>query len=201
MRCFVPSAVVEAGDKAVLAFRVSGQLDKVVVDPGDNVKRGQTLAHLNTDQLRLLVEQAQANYELANVQYKRDRELLKTNVVSELDFDRSKAERNQAKAELEKAQANLKYATLIAPYDGTLSLSLIENYEYVTAKQPVMHIQSAGLINVTFQLPDQLLTRFQHSTGFDIKPVFRLTPSPISNFLPNLKSSIPKPTRKPPAIK
>lgn len=175
-------AVVEAGDKAVLAFRVSGQLDKVVVDPGDNVKRGQTLAHLNTDQLRLLVEQAQANYELANVQYKRDRELLKTNVVSELDFDRSKAERNQARAELEKAQANLNYATLIAPYDGTLSLSLIENYEYVAAKQPVMHIQSAGLINVTFQLPDQLLTRFQHSSGFDIKPSVSFDTIPNQQF-------------------
>lgn len=163
-------AVVEAGDKAVLAFRVSGLLDKVNAHPGDMVRRGQVLAHLNTDELSLLVEQAQANYELAFVQFKRDKELLKTNVVSELDFDRSQAELNQAKADLDKAKANLSYASLVAPYDGTLSLSLVENYEYVAAKEPVMHIQSAGVINVTFQLPDQLLARFENQGNFDPNP-------------------------------
>ncbi|PSW21123.1 efflux RND transporter periplasmic adaptor subunit [Photobacterium sanctipauli] len=172
-------AVVEAGDKAVLAFRVSGQLDKVNANPGDFVERGQVLAHLNTDELSLLLEQSQADYELAYVQYKRDKELLKTNVVSELDFDRSEAELNQAKADLDKAKANLNYASLVAPYDGTLSLSLVENYEYVAAKQPVMHIQSAGVINVTFQLPDQLFARFEHRSDFDRDP--RVTFDTIPN--------------------
>jgi RND family efflux transporter MFP subunit len=154
-------AVVEAGDKAVLAFRVSGQLSSVDVKPGTDVKRGQTLATLNQDEFLLLVEQAQANYELAYVQFKRDEELRKTNVVSELDYDTSKAALKQAKAALSKQQSNLGYATLVAPYDGTLSLSLIENYEYVMMKEPVLHIQSAGIINVTFQLPEHLFSRFQ----------------------------------------
>lgn len=128
-------AIVEAGDKAVLAFRVSGQIISLDVNPGTNVKRGQKLASLNPDELTLLVEQAQANYELAYVQFKRDEELRKTNVVSELDYDTSKAALNQAQAALSKQKSNLGYATLVAPYDGTLSLSLIENYEYIMAKE------------------------------------------------------------------
>ncbi|MBY5943838.1 efflux RND transporter periplasmic adaptor subunit [Photobacterium rosenbergii] len=180
-------AVVEAGDKAVLAFRVSGQLDKVHSNPGDIVKRGQVLAHLNTDELSLLLEQAKADYELAYVQYKRDKELLKTNVVSELDFDRSEAELNQAKADLDKAQANLSYASLVAPYDGTLSLSLVENYEYIAAKQPVMHIQSAGVINVTFQLPDQLLARFQHQENVERDPTVTFDTIPGQTFSAEFK--------------
>ncbi|KJF91259.1 efflux RND transporter periplasmic adaptor subunit [Photobacterium leiognathi] len=154
-------AIVEAGDKAVLAFRVSGQLNNVQAHPGEFVRKGQTLATLNPDELSLLVKQAQAQYDLANVQFKRNRQLRKTNVVSELDYDASKANLKQAKAALDKAKSNLSYAKLIAPYDGHLSLSMIENFEYVAAKQPVMHIQSAKLINMTFQLPDYLLARFQ----------------------------------------
>ncbi|WP_318476801.1 efflux RND transporter periplasmic adaptor subunit [Photobacterium leiognathi] len=154
-------AIVEAGDKAVLAFRVSGQLNNVQVHPGEFVRKGQTLATLNPDELSLLVKQAQAQYDLANVQFKRNSQLRKTNVVSELDYDASKANLKQAKAALDKAKSNLSYAKLIAPYDGHLSLSMIENFEYVAAKQPVMHIQSAKLINMTFQLPDYLLARFQ----------------------------------------
>ncbi|WP_305817857.1 efflux RND transporter periplasmic adaptor subunit [Photobacterium leiognathi] len=154
-------AIVEAGDKAVLAFRVSGQLNNVQAYPGEFVRKGQTLATLNPDELSLLVKQAQAQYDLANVQFKRNSQLRKTNVVSELDYDASKANLKQAKAALDKAKSNLSYAKLIAPYDGHLSLSMIENFEYVAAKQPVMHIQSAKLINMTFQLPDYLLARFQ----------------------------------------
>ncbi|WP_061012014.1 efflux RND transporter periplasmic adaptor subunit [Photobacterium leiognathi] len=154
-------AIVEAGDKAVLAFRVAGQLNNVQAHPGEFVRKGQTLATLNPDELSLLVKQAQAQYDLANVQFKRNSQLRKTNVVSELDYDASKANLKQAKAALDKAKSNLSYAKLIAPYDGHLSLSMIENFEYVAAKQPVMHIQSAKLINMTFQLPDYLLARFQ----------------------------------------
>ncbi|WP_318505979.1 efflux RND transporter periplasmic adaptor subunit [Photobacterium leiognathi] len=154
-------AIVEAGNKAVLAFPVSGQLNNVQAHPGEFVRKGQTLATLNPDELSLLVKQAQAQYDLANVQFKRNSQLRKTNVVSELDYDASKANLKQAKAALDKAKSNLSYAKLIAPYDGHLSLSMIENFEYVAAKQPVMHIQSAKLINMTFQLPDYLLARFQ----------------------------------------
>ncbi|WP_318440943.1 efflux RND transporter periplasmic adaptor subunit [Photobacterium leiognathi] len=161
-------AIVEAGDKAVLAFRVSGQLNNVQAHPGEFVRKGQTLATLNPDELSLLVKQAQAQYDLANVQFKRNSQLRKTNVVSELDYDASKANLKQAKAALDKAKSNLSYAKLIAPYDGHLSLSMIENFEYVAAKQPVMHIQSAKLINMTFQLPDYLLARFQgHAEEID----------------------------------
>lgn len=170
---------VEAGDKAVLAFRVSGPLSSVDVRPGEQVTQGQKLASLNEDEFLLQVEQARANYELAIVQFKRDAKLRKTNVVSELAYDKSKSKLNQAKATLSKQQSNLSYATLVAPYDGTLSLLLSENYEYVMAKQPVMHIQRAGLINVTFQLPEQLLSRFQG--GYDHQPnvIFDTIPGEI----------------------
>jgi len=172
-------AIVEAGDKAVLAFRVSGQIISLDVNTGANVKRGQKLASLNPDELTLLVEQAQANYELAYVQFKRDEELRKTNVVSELDYDTSKAALNQAQAALSKQKSNLGYATLVAPYDGTLSLSLIENYEYIMAKEPVMHIQSAGLINVTFQLPEHLLARYQGKSETQASVIFDTIPGEV----------------------
>ncbi|QFI37264.1 efflux RND transporter periplasmic adaptor subunit [Moritella marina ATCC 15381] len=168
--------VVEAGDKAVLAFRVSGVLSSMDVNPGENVVKGQKLASLNQDEFSLQVEQAKANYELASVQFKRDEKLRKTNVVSELAFDTSKAKRNQAQATLSKQESNLSYATLVAPYDGTLSLSLKENHEYVMAKEAVVHIQRAGIINITFQLPEQLLARFDNNYSRSPTVIFDTIP-------------------------
>ncbi|USD40155.1 efflux RND transporter periplasmic adaptor subunit [Vibrio sp. SCSIO 43135] len=153
-------ATSEAGDKAVLAFRVPGQLQSIDVTAGQMVKKGDLLATLNPDEYSLLAKQAQANYKLADVQYQRYKKLRIDKVVSEQDFDQAKANHNSAKATSDQANANLRYTKLIAPYDGTISLIPAENHEYVAAKTGVMNIQSNQLLKVVFLLPDYLLNRF-----------------------------------------
>lgn len=153
-------AQAEAGDKAVLAFRVPGQLNSLDVHAGQLVTKGQLLATINPDEYRLIQKQAQAQYRLIDVQYQRIKKLRKDKVVSEQDYDSAVANRKTAKATLDQASANLSYTQLSAPYDGTISLLPAENYEYVTAKQPIMHIQTNDILYVAFQLPDYLLQRF-----------------------------------------
>ncbi|EMQ2874885.1 efflux RND transporter periplasmic adaptor subunit [Vibrio navarrensis] len=153
-------AVSEAGDKAVLTFRVPGQLQTIEVTAGQRVSKGQTLATLNPDEYALLTKQAKANFTLAEVQYERFKKLRADKVVSEQDFDQAQANHKSARATLEQAEANLRYTKLVAPYDGTVSLVIAETHEYVGAKQTVMNIQSNQLLKVIFQLPDHLLGRF-----------------------------------------
>ena len=153
-------AQAEAGDKAVLAFRVPGQLNSLDVHAGQLVTKGQLLATINPDEYRLIQKQAQAQYRLIDVQYQRIKKLRKDKVVSEQDYDSAVANRKTAKATLDQTSANLSYTQLIAPYDGTISLLPSENFEYVTAKQSIMHIQTNDILYVAFQLPDYLLQRF-----------------------------------------
>ncbi|MEZ8879954.1 MULTISPECIES: efflux RND transporter periplasmic adaptor subunit [Vibrio] len=158
-------ATTEAGDKAVLAFRVPGLLQTLDVTAGQQVSKGEKLAMLNPDEYQLLEKQARANFKLADVQYQRAIKLRKDRVVSEQDFDQAKANHNSARAVLNQAKANLRYTTLIAPYEGTISIIPAENHEYIAAKQGVMNIQTNQILKVVFLLPDQLITRF--SSGFE----------------------------------
>ncbi len=173
-------AVSEAGDKAVLTFRVPGQLQTIDVTAGQRVAKGQVLATLNPDEYALLAKQARANFKLADVQYERYKKLRADKVVSEQDFDQAQANHNSARATLEQAEANLRYTKLIAPYDGTISLIPAENHEYVAAKQGVMNIQTNQLMKVIFQLPDHLLGRF--SQGVEPNAVMRFDAFPGSEF-------------------
>ncbi|PQJ89038.1 efflux RND transporter periplasmic adaptor subunit [Aliivibrio sifiae] len=156
-------AQAEAGDKAVLAFRVPGQLNSLDVHAGQLVTKGQLLATINPDEYRLIQKQAQAQYRLIDVQYQRVKKLRKDQVVSEQDYDTAVANRKTAKATLDQASANLSYTKLSAPYDGTISLLPTKNFEYVNAKESIMHIQTNDILYVVFQLPDYLLQRFSFS--------------------------------------
>ena len=124
-------ATSEAGDKAVLAFRVPGQLQSIDVLSGQPVSKGEVLASLNPDEYSLLAKQAEAQYRLADVQYERYKKLRVDKVVSEQDFDQAKANHNSAKATLEQARANLRYTKLVAPYDGTISIIPAENLSLI----------------------------------------------------------------------
>lgn len=150
-------ATIEAGDKAILAFRVQGVLDSLNVRAGQEVKEGEELATINPDEYRLLKKQAEAQYQLIDVEYARAKKLYKDKFISEQDYDAAVANRKTAKASLDQAKANLSYTKLLAPYDGTISLVFAENYEYASINEPIMNIQTNELFYVVFQLPDYLL--------------------------------------------
>ncbi|MCW8347023.1 MULTISPECIES: efflux RND transporter periplasmic adaptor subunit [Vibrio] len=170
-------ATSEAGDKAVLAFRVPGQLEQIAVRSGQTVNKGDLLASLNPDEYLLLEKQAKANFRLADVQYQRALKLRKEKVVSEQDYDQANANMKSARASWSQAKANLSYAQLVAPYDGTISIIPADNFEYIQAKEGVMNIQSNQLLKVIFQLPDYLLNRFQGKNQIDASMAFDAFPS------------------------
>ncbi|MCG6224143.1 MULTISPECIES: efflux RND transporter periplasmic adaptor subunit [Vibrio] len=169
-------ATTEAGDKAVLTFRVPGLLQTIEANEGQVVSKGDVLASLNPDEYSLLEQQARANFALADVQYKRYQKLRKDQVVSEQDFDEAKANHNSAKAQWNQAKANLRYTKLVAPYDGTISYIPAENHEYVAAKEGVMNIQSNQLLKVIFQVPDYLLNRYTQGSDVSARMVFDAFP-------------------------
>jgi HlyD family secretion protein len=113
--------------------RMSGKVERVFVDYNDLVRRGDILAELNTDMLRLQrdqmaasVQKARANYELQLINYRNQEALAERNLISEFELRTSRTALNGQAADLAVAEANLKvieteinqYAFVTSPIDG-----------------------------------------------------------------------------------
>ena len=113
--------------------RMSGKVEKVFVDYNDTVRKGDILAELNTDMLRLDRERqnaslikARANYELQLINYQNQELLAEKNLISEYEFKTSKTTLDGQAADLAVAEANLRvieteinqYAYITSPIDG-----------------------------------------------------------------------------------
>ena len=113
--------------------QMSGKVEKVFVDYNDPVRRGDILAELNTDMLRLRREQqhatvikARANYELQLINYRNQEALAEKNLISEFELRTSRTNLDNQAADLAVAEANLKvieteinqYAYITSPIDG-----------------------------------------------------------------------------------
>jgi len=113
--------------------RMSGKVETVFVDYNQNVKRGDVLAQLNTDMLRLQrdqqqasVQKARANYELQLIGYRTQEELAQRDLISEYELRTSRNSLENLRADLAVAEANLRvketeinqYAYITSPIDG-----------------------------------------------------------------------------------
>jgi len=113
--------------------RMSGKVEKVFVDYNDTVHKGDILAELNTDTLRLQrqqqyasVSKARANYELQLLNYRSQQALAEKDLISQYELKTSKTTLDNQAADLSIAEANLKvieteinqYAYITSPIDG-----------------------------------------------------------------------------------
>jgi len=176
-------AIVEATDNALLAFRVSGQLQQLLVLPGAEVKQGDLLAKLDPTDYQLALASAQANYDLALSQFKRAEQLLSQQLVSRSGFDESKAQLQVTDAALKVAKTNLAYTELHAPFDGQVAQRFVQNFENITAQQAILTLQKNQSIDIAIQLPEDFLaninkaSQYQPEVRFEAqkKTVFRAT--------------------------
>jgi RND family efflux transporter MFP subunit len=123
--------------KVELHAKVSGYVDQINVDIGDEVKAGQLLARLEVPELRNELARAQAAKKRADADYK-DAHLVYTrleavnkehpNLVAQQEMDAAEAKDATseaaiagAKAEVERDQTLLAYTQITAPFDGVIT--------------------------------------------------------------------------------
>ncbi|GIU32054.1 multidrug resistance protein [Shewanella colwelliana] len=158
---------VRASDRAVLSFRVAGEIANILVSPGDEVRMGDPLATLDPAIYEQQRAVAKAQFELAKVLFERASNLVEQGVVSRGDFDQSKSEFTVAQAALDKANSDLTYTRLLAPYDGVISKRYMRVFQYAQMQEPVLGIQTESAVDVSFQLPEQFIGALQRLNRFD----------------------------------
>ncbi len=151
-------AEVKATARTKLAFRVPGELIELNVSEGQEVKKGQLLAKIDPTDFNVALQRYEAEYKLAKQQFERIKTMLKRNLVSQAQYDQQQASLSVTRAALRQARLNRQYTELHAPYDGVISHRLIENFQSLQAKQPVLILQSNNDLDIKFQLSESIIS-------------------------------------------
>lgn len=159
--------VIDASQQADVAFRVSGQLQQMLVREGDQVSESQVLARLDPTDYEIVVEDREATFENAASNFERAKELIVDGNISKLDYDRMQANFRTSRAALTQARQDLKYTELKAPFTGRVALRNVENFEDVIAKQTVFRVQNVANLDVLIDLPESLIRSFRARGDYD----------------------------------
>ncbi len=156
---------------ATLSFSVSGTVKKVYVKAGQNVKKGDLIASIDSTYLRLKVDEVKASLKRAESEYKhaknsydRIQRLYVHNNASLSDLENSRTHSDSAKAQLtasknrlQQVRLELDHTKLRAPMKGSISTVNIRKSENITTATPVATISSTKTIEVPVSIPGSLI--------------------------------------------
>lgn len=140
---------------------VSGRVASLGFRDGQPVRRGQVLVQLDDSLLRAQVQQAQAQLSIAQANDARNRELLAENFVSQAAVDQGAANLQVAQAQLALAQAQLARMRIVAPFDGTAGIRLVNVGDFVREGTDLVSLEDLRTIYVDFRLPERYLPQLR----------------------------------------
>jgi membrane fusion protein (multidrug efflux system) len=129
---------VHSSSHIELRSQEKGYLEKIFVDEGQYVQKGQLMFKIMPALYQAEVEKAKAELNFAEIEYSNTKSLADKNVVSGNELALAKAKLDKAKAELSLAEAHLSFTDIRAPFSGIMDRfykrlgSLIDEGELLT---------------------------------------------------------------------
>jgi RND family efflux transporter MFP subunit len=147
-RPIVATGTVGPKEEVALSFKVGGVIARVAVDPGDEVRAGQTLATLQLREIDAGLSKARSAAAKAERDLARARRLYADSVVTLSQLQDTETAAELARADLDAAGFNRRYAVILAPSSGTILRRSAEPGETVDPGMTVLVLGSQARGNV-----------------------------------------------------
>ncbi len=116
---------------------VSGVIKQVYIERGDKVKKGQVVARLKAVVEQAEVDLARAQKAFAQRKLKRNQQLFKDSIVSEVVVDEAETEAKLIELEVRKAEALLIQKTIRSPVSGIVISRSVSDGQFVNTDEIV----------------------------------------------------------------
>lgn len=152
-----------------LAFRVSGQIARVLVNEGDHVRKGQVVAEIDSRDYEVQLAATQAEYEQVKADAERVMALYAEGNTTASNNDKARYGLQQITQKLANHRNQLADTKLRSTIDGYVQTKLHEGGETVSAGMPVVSIFGSGDTEVEINISASDFSDMGRFTGFYCK--------------------------------
>lgn len=143
------SGSVEASVMLPVAPRVGGRLVALDSDELVNVRRGQLLGRLESDDMSNAIAQLTATAQFTRIDFQRDERLMRDGAIARQAYDRARADWQAAEAAVRQARAQAAFMFLRAPGDCIVIQRDGEVGQYIAANQAVFWLSCQGQLRIS----------------------------------------------------
>lgn len=150
---------LEAENEAQVVARSTGILEKLLVEEGDLVEKGQLLAQLDIEQLTLELQQNAATLQRLDNELKRQEQLYRKKLGSTDARDRARFEYQSQQAQHKLSKLRLDYASIRAPISGIVIERAVKAGNLIRDHELLFTIVDLDSLVAVLYLPEQQLAK------------------------------------------
>ncbi len=153
-----------------LRNEVSGAIEELFVQSGQEVEIGQKLLVLDQSVEAASLDAAKARLDIAQSIYRRNYKMSSSEAVSEMELEQSEAEMRQAKAEVSRLEAIIAKKTIRAPFSAQLGILNVYEGQYLPEGSEIAPLQGRDdFVFVDFMLPQTVADEVTESEEVKIE--------------------------------
>jgi len=152
---YTGTAPIEAFAEANVIAKVDGEVRELLIEEGDDVSRGQVLARLDGDRLRLELNESEAKLRKLQRDYERNIDLQAKGLISDGDFEKIKYEMEALEAAFNLASLELDYTQIRAPIDGVIAERLVKLGNTISVGEALFKVTSLTPLVAYLHVPER----------------------------------------------
>jgi membrane fusion protein (multidrug efflux system) len=163
------TGTLNARQEATVRAKVSGEIEHVYVDIGDQVKEGDKLMKIQDIDFKLKLQQekaqlakAKATLETSKREMKRVKGLYKAGSATKQKKDQAETAYQQAKADYQQnqaaksvAQQQLNYTSIQAPFSGVVTKRNYKKGDYASTGHPAAQVTDLSVMEANMDIPER----------------------------------------------
>jgi len=147
-----------------------GYLEKIYVDEGQRVTKGQLLFKIMPKLYEAEMQRAQAEADFAEIEYKNTKRLADSKVVAQNELAMAKAKLDKAKAELSLTRVHLQFTEIRAPFDGIIDRFHVRLGSLVDEGDLLTNLSDNSKMWVYYNVPEAEYLDYRAKLQSDSKP-------------------------------
>jgi len=159
---------VRAVQGADLSAQVSGIVDAIDFQSGQQVKAGTVLLRLRLYDDPAKLQQLQAMTALWSANLARDQKQFEAQAISRATLDLDSANLRSYQAQVAAQQQAMEEKIVRAPFDGRLGIRQVDLGQFLPAGTAIVSLQALDPIYVDFNVPQQQIGRIDRGQGVDV---------------------------------
>jgi membrane fusion protein (multidrug efflux system) len=152
---YTGTAPIEAFAEADVIAKVGGEVRELLVEEGDEVSKGQILARLDGERLRLELNESEAKLRKLQRDYERNVDLQAKGLISDGDFEKIKYEMEALEAAFNLASLELDYTQIRAPIDGVVARRFVKLGNTINTGNALFRVTSLEPLVAYLHVPER----------------------------------------------
>ena len=151
---------VESEQNVTMSAKAPGVVERILVQEGDQVKRGQMLMTQDSETIRRNIEELKTSLDLATTVYERQKNLWDQKIGTEIQFLQAKNNKESLERRIASAQSQRNNYIIRAPFAGSVDNIIIKEGEMAQPGLPLLRLVSLQDMHIEADVSEAYLGKF-----------------------------------------